>query len=108
MHELTLDLAELYKHDQMCFSIYTIGATIGAETAYPSGAHMSSPTVLVGFLMLSCFVCPCWPMYCLSFLDLWLLICYPFGIFKLFLEIFQQRIYFIMFINGSVGSMVAI
>jgi hypothetical protein len=39
IHELTLDLTELCKHDQMCFSKYTIGATIGAETAYPTGAH---------------------------------------------------------------------
>ena len=39
IHELTLDLTELCKHDQMCFSKYTTGATIGAETAYPSRAQ---------------------------------------------------------------------
>jgi hypothetical protein len=66
-------------------SIYTTGATSGARTAYP---YLCSPPVLVGvrvaqfFVLCVCFVdrclsfCTCffWPLYCLSFFDLRILI----------------------------------
>ena len=50
------------------------GATSGAGTAYPSGAPVLTPGALC-----ACFVDPClyfffWPLRCLSFFDLRILI----------------------------------
>jgi len=89
------------------------GVTRGAGTAYSSRAPKFIPQFLVGFVLLTVFcVMFCrrlfvplsfllWPLYCLSFFDLWFLIIlwllvspalstfsalidYPFGVFKLF------------------------
>jgi len=76
----------------------TTCATIGAGTAYPSGTTEFT-LFLMRFVLLNLkfsvhfvehylLLCPFfWPLYCLSFYDLRLLIT-PFGIFKLSLYMF--------------------
>jgi hypothetical protein len=70
---------------RICNNSNTTCVTSGTRTAYSSGAHEFILGVFVGFLLLflmafvQCFVNHClsffgWPLYCLSFLDLRLLI----------------------------------